>query len=153
MKNTPNILFIALFLMVVGCTSQQKSASASDRPIAAVKQTQPSEDFVVEQLATDKSYGYSESNPVKVGGSGGGPRRERFFLSQLAGPNGERIEYQRLGSCCPFSTPNGFMGTGMLDKYEVMIEGEITSRILFINMYDFEPPLVPHGFRVKNKIN
>jgi hypothetical protein len=41
------------------------------------------------------------------------------------------------------------MGTGMLDKYEVRIQGDPTPRIIYINMYDFEEPLVPHGFSIR----
>ena len=74
---------------------------------------------------------------------------ERWFLDQLAGPKGESVTYERIGSCCGFETPNGFMGIGMLDKYRVYIAGDPTPKTLFLNMYDFEEPLIPHGFTAK----
>ena len=110
-----------------------------------------SESFAVIRAAADPEYGYSEAKPIKVGGLDHGPARERLFLSQLAGSKGEPVTFQRIGSCCPFETPNGFMGTGMLDQYLVSIEGDQSPRVLYINMYDFEEPLVPSGFSAKSR--
>ena len=77
-----------------------------------------------------------------------GASNERKFLGAIKGPNGEQISYQRLGSCCPFKTNNGIMGSGLLDKYEVKWEGQSNPVILYINMYDYEPLKAPIGFAV-----
>lgn len=108
--------------------------------------------YRLEEYATDKSYGYEEGNPVKVGGAdeSSGPMNERRFLNGLTGPNGERIEYFREGSCCPFSSPNGFMGGGMLDKYRVFYRGSKDTVTIFINMYDKGDLFVPVGFKAKS---
>lgn len=111
--------------------------------------TTPSSTVSVPTEGTE-TYGYQEANPIKVGGPEGGPARERAFLSNLAGPKGEAIKFRRVGSCCPFKTPRGFNGVGLLDKYEVFVEGEQAPRILFLNMYDYEEPKVPRGFTRKN---
>ena len=102
---------------------------------------------VSSEVSDDDSYGYTEGNAVKVGGSlRTGPLNERRFLDSLAGPRGETVRYVRLGSCCPFQTPNGMFGGGLLDRYEVVIEG-VGTRILFLNMYDPGGTLkIPVGF-------
>ena len=102
---------------------------------------------VPRDLSEDKAYGYSESNPIKVGRLHGGPRDSRMFLSALRGPEGQGVTFKRLGSCCFFDTPNGLIGgKGMLDKYELSYQGLKAPIILYINMYDFEQPKVPVGF-------
>ncbi len=105
----------------------------------------------VKKEATSENYGYSKNDPIKVGGvsEGNGPGMERKFLSQLAGPNGEEIFYERASSCCAFDSPRGFMGQGMLDIYEVTWEGLTAPKKLYINMYDFEEPMIPVGFTRK----
>jgi hypothetical protein len=51
------------------------------------------------RVATDATYGYSQTNAIKVGGGDfGGPPRETAYLDNLRGPNGERITYSRKGS-------------------------------------------------------
>jgi len=100
---------------------------------------------------TDNSYGYKSGNPVKVGGSNesSGPMNERRFLNGLTGPNGETVEYYREGSCCAFRSPNGLMGTGLLDRYKVFYKGSKDTVTIFINMYDKGDLYVPVGFKAK----
>src|SRR5690606_21201183 len=46
-------------------------------------------------ISTDDTYGYTEENPIKVGGSSfDGPSRERAYLDNLLGPNGESLSYE-----------------------------------------------------------
>ena len=75
---------------------------------------------------------------------------EQRFLNALAGPNGEKVSYKRQGSCCPFKTPNAVFGdSGMLDMYEISIEGMFQKIILYLNMYDSETLQVPVGFTLR----
>lgn len=103
------------------------------------------------EAAVDSSYGYAQTNPVKVGSKGGsGPLNERRFLNALMGPNGEAIGYFRTGSCCPFETPNGLMGgRGLLDIYRVFIQGGRDTVSIYINMYDEGDLYIPSGFTAK----
>ena len=91
-------------------------------------------------ISEDETYGYSEKNPIKVGGAdkSEGPKNERRYLNALSGPNGEEITYSRKGSCCAFETENGFLGGGLLDRYEVKWKGGKKSLIIYINMYDMD---------------
>lgn len=107
--------------------------------------------FVITELATDRSYGLSEKNPVKVGGvsDSSGPLNERRFLNALTGPNGEKIYYFRSGSCCPSKSKNGILGMAMLDNYRVSYEGSKDTVSIYINMYDSSPLKAPYGFGIK----
>lgn len=98
--------------------------------------------ITISEVAADETYGYTEGNPIKVGG---GPARERAYLSLLRGPNGEAVRYEREGSCCPFETPNGILGEGhgLLDRYSVQIGSVAKPVTLYLNMYDYEQPKAP----------
>jgi len=97
--------------------------------------------------ATDSDYGYSEKSPVKVGGGfGSGSERTYQFLNALRGPAGESIKYDRIGTCCPFKSPNSpFDGEALLEVYEVSIGGGTPKRLYF-NWYDGGDLFVPFGF-------
>lgn len=97
------------------------------------------------------NYGLTEKTAIKTGG---GPKGEHDYLNMLCGPNGEKIKFKRLGSCCGFETPNSpFGNTGFLDKYEVTYDGLKEPVIVYLNMYD--PPTgefyAPPGLKMRNK--
>jgi hypothetical protein len=95
------------------------------------------------------AYGYSEKNPIKVGGisNNRGPINQRKYLGDLTGPNGESVWFQRVGSCCGFKSKNSPFGGGMLDKYAVTYEGKNDTVILYLNMYDKGELKAPSGFK------
>jgi hypothetical protein len=88
-------------------------------------------------ISTDSTYGFTKENPIKVGGGAfGGPSRERMYLDNLLGANGESIEYVRLGSE-PYDET-------ILDVYEISVAGK--KIILYIDEYSFTDPQAPVGF-------
>jgi hypothetical protein len=125
-----------IFAFAIALALAAPTATAKD-PLPPIKLT---------EVSTDATYGYTEKNPIKVGGVS--PARERQFLDLLLGPNGEAIRYERDGSCCGFETPNGIMGGGLLDIYSVWIGSGAEPVQLYINMYDFEQPKAPKGFTI-----
>ena len=145
----------SIALLLVGCKTTArlggKTEGMMDYGSPRVKQKLINDQmFLIKEHATDKTYGYSEKNPIMVGQEDGGPKAERRFLNALAGPNGEKISYQRDGSCCAFFTKNGLFGdNGLLDMYEVTYEGIDKPIILYINMYDSDVLQVPVGFTLK----
>lgn len=145
----------AIILLLFGCKTTTKvggkSGGMMDYGSPRVKQEFLNDQvFLINQYATDETYGYTEKNPIMVGKEGGGPKDQRRFLNALAGPNGEQIRYQRLGSCCGFYTKNGLFGdSGMLDMYEVTYEGLDKPIIFYINMYDSDVLQVPVGFTLR----
>jgi hypothetical protein len=158
------MLFISsLIIMSYGCSSSKKARGSSGTTGTATygsgtgktythSQAALKDDntFILAQVSDDETYGYTGKNPVMVGGvkTSEGPKNERRFLNALAGPNGEEITYTRTGSCCPFDSPNGFMGGGLLDRYEVRYKGLEKPVYIFINMYDFGVLKAPKGFTI-----
>ncbi|MBD8082762.1 2-dehydro-3-deoxyphosphooctonate aldolase [Chryseobacterium sp. GCR10] len=100
-------------------------------------------------MSSDETYGYTEKNPVKVGGATNGPSNERKYLNSLTGPNGEAVSFVRNGSCCAFSTKNSPFGGGLLDMYSVTYEGKKDTVTLYLNMYDKGKLKAPAGFKIK----
>ena len=70
-------------------------------------------------------------------------------MNALAGSQGEKITYHRLGSCCAFFTLNGISGGGLLDKYEIKVEGMEETRTLYLNLYDKGVLKAPKGFTIR----
>ena len=151
------ILFTAGLLLVIGCASQKASTTNNARRgDTRTKPTQNIDDYtyLLLDMSDDKTYGFEESNPVKVGGASesSGPKNEQRFLNALLGPNGEKIKYFRVGSCCPFKTPNGLINnTGMLDRYSVYWTGGKDTLSIYINMYDKGDLKIPVGLTAKKK--
>lgn len=108
--------------------------------------------FRLDSISADESYGYTQANPIMVSGATeSGAYNQRRFLNALLGPDGEAVTYTRRGSCCPFNSPNGFMGGGLLDMYEVTIAGQSKPVVLYLNLYDKGILRAPKGFTFKNK--
>lgn len=97
-------------------------------------------------ISTDETYGYTKENAIRVGNGGdlfNGPAREREYLDNLRGPNGERIAYERQGSL--------MSGDVILDAY--LIQGLSTPVVLYIDMYNFEELRAPVGFTCTGPFN
>lgn len=89
-------------------------------------------------ISTDETYGYSQGNPVKVGGDWlEGPARERAYLDSLSGPNGEVVSYERRGSMDHGST--------ILDIYQVTYTGS-DPVTLYLDEYNYAELMAPLGF-------
>ncbi len=93
------------------------------------------------EISKDKKYGYTQKKPIKTGKVSKG----YHFLNALRGPDGEKVSYQRKGSCCDFESEAAALGTGFLDIYIVWYEGgqPVT---LYINNYEYEDLKCPTGF-------
>lgn len=151
------LVVIVGLALVLGCSSQKTSTTSKKVPeTTPPKQVEFIDDntYLLTVQSDDKSYGYDQSNPIKVGGvkDNNGPMNERRFLNGLLGPNGEEIHYKRSGSCCHFKTPNGLLnGTGLLDAYEVSWKGSSDKLTIYINMYDKGELKVPVGLTARKK--
>jgi hypothetical protein len=89
-------------------------------------------------VSVDPTYAYSPDNPIRAGEGDAfsGPSLERAYLDSLAGPNGEPVTYERLGS-----QPQG---ETILDIYQVSFGHQSVS--LYLDEYSGEPFRVPKGF-------
>lgn len=88
-------------------------------------------------ISTDDAYGYTETNPIEVGGDAfEGPSRERAYLDNLLGPNGETLSYEREGSIPTDTT--------IVDAYRVTGPG--IDVVLYLDEYNYSDPQAPEGF-------
>lgn len=145
------VILIGILAIVCSCSSTRKVAVDKQAYSPSERVLVNNQTFLLTEITTDKTYGFTEKNPVQVGGvdKREGPLNERRFLNALAGPNGEKVIYYRLGSCCPFNTDKGFNGTGLLDNYKVTWEGSKDTVSIYINMYDYGQLKVPVGFTIR----
>lgn len=141
MKTNKILLFSCLIVGVISFSSCKTQSYNSNYYQAASNK-------VANGISTDKTYGYTQNNPICVGNQDkmGGPQDERSYLNSIKGPYGEDISYVREGSCCAFKSKNGLMGTGLLDIYTINYDGLDEPITLYINMYDSDELEAPVGF-------
>ena len=65
--------------------------------------------MILTTVSTNKDYGYKpkSKSSIKVGEI----ENQRAFLKALRGPNGETVQYRRLGSCCSFKSKSAIFGS------------------------------------------
>jgi hypothetical protein len=150
MKRFQPVFAFAICLVFSCCTPSKPKGSASSASPGSRHEAAEllnANTFKLTEVSTDATYGYSEKNAIQVGGSGSGPVNEQRYLNALLGPNGEHVNYNRLGSCCSVKSAKAVFGNRVpLDKYELTYEGLEKSIILYINMYDYSPLKAPKGF-------
>jgi hypothetical protein len=144
-------LSVICVVLLVGCASQKNTTS--DRGNTRTKEVPLLDNYtyLLTEKAADKTYGFTESNPIDVGGNvESGAANQRRFLNALLGPNGEEIKYYRAGSCCPFKTRNAFFNNiGLLDSYRISWEGSSDTLTLYLNLYDQGDLKIPVGLTAK----
>jgi hypothetical protein len=101
-------------------------------------------------VATDKTYGYSQHNPIKVGGASErrGPEHLDRFFRMLRGPQGEPVSSISNGSCCAFRTSEGPEPLAYLEVFLVSYKGIEKPAILYLDTVHLEAPKAPVGFTV-----
>ena len=108
--------------------------------------------FVLTETSNDSEYGYSEFYPVNLGFSkfenSNNSNVNRFFNS-ITGPNGEKVTYRLLETCCPFASKNNKMGAGTLDLYEIYLNEKASNKKIYINTFEKGKVMCPKGFSIK----
>jgi hypothetical protein len=107
--------------------------------------------FVITEISKDKKYGYDQDYPVNLGFlpiQTAEINVQRYF-GALSGPEGQKIAYAKVDSCCPFPSKKNDMGAGILDIYEVTWEGLSTPKRIYINLYEKGKVLAPQGFGIR----
>lgn len=107
--------------------------------------------FLIAAFSKDKKYGYDKDYPINIFylNTKNDTINQPRFLNALAGPNGEKITYKKLESCCPFPTKRFETGAGLLDVYEIYWEGQEKPIKLYLNIYEKGILMVPVGLTLK----
>ena len=111
----------------------------------ASAQLQEGPEIKLKKVSKDANYGTSPETAIKVGTVA----HEYDYLAMLAGPNGEKITYKRIKSCCPFDCDSAPLGTGLLDKWEITYKGLKKPLIIYLNGYLYKKPKAPKGLSIK----
>lgn len=147
MKLSFSLVLLTFFTSCVSTKSTLKNVD-DNAPIPLLSKENT---FVITAYSKDKKYGYDPDYPINVfykNSKDENLNAERF-LKALAGPNGEKITFTKLASCCPFPTKKSEMGGGFLDIYELKWEGQINAIKLYLNIYEKGYLLVPTGLSLK----
>jgi hypothetical protein len=107
--------------------------------------------FLLTDYSKDKKYGYDPNYPINVFylSTRNETINQERFLNALAGPNGEKITFKKVESCCPFPTKTSSMGAGFLDIYEVIWKDQKKPIRLYMNIYERGALMVPVGLSIK----
>ncbi len=151
MKKTAGIIFFVALLTVFSSCVSTKSTLKNVDDNAPIPTLTKDNTFLLTAYSKDKKYGYDPDYPVNVfyrDSKSENLNAERY-LNALAGPNGEKITFTKLESCCPFPTKRSEMGAGFLDVYELKWDGQKEPTKLYINIYERGYLLVPVGLSIK----
>jgi hypothetical protein len=144
-------LIILSFLVVfTSCVSTKNTIQNIDDTAQLPKIVEGQ--FVLTETATDLNYAYSEFYPVNIGFykyENSNILNVNRFFNAITGPNGEKVTYQLLETCCPFPSKNNKMGAGTLDLYEIFLNGKTSNKKIYINTYEKGKVICPKGFSIK----
>ncbi len=144
------IIAFSFLILLVSCISTKNTIQNIDDTAVLPKIFVGQ--FVLTETATDSKYGYSEFYPVNLGFSkfenSNNQNVNRFFNS-ITGPNGEKLTYRLLATCCPFPSKNNKMGAGTLDLYEIYFDEKATDKKIYINTFEKGKVMCPKGFSIK----
>ena len=141
---------MSFFVLFVSCVSTKNTIQNIDDNAFLPQITEGQ--FILTETSTDFKYGYSEFYPVNLGFSkyenSNNLNVNRFF-NAITGPNGEKVTYKLIETCCPFPSKNNKMGAGTLDLYEVYLNGNTSDKKIYINTYEKGKVICPKGFSIK----
>ena len=145
-----SVLLIALLIAISSCSSTQFALKNTDDNAPKLTLSKDNT-FVITAYSTDKKYGYDKEYPINIffNNTKNETVNQGRFLNALAGPNGEKITYTKLESCCPFPTTRSELGAGFLDVYELKWLGQKKSVLLYLNIYEKGILMIPVGLSIK----
>ncbi|WP_309608678.1 2-dehydro-3-deoxyphosphooctonate aldolase [Flavobacterium sp.] len=145
------LISISIILMLTSCISTKSTIQNIDDATPTPEINQALGSFVVTKIAKDKKYGYNPDYPVNVGFTSidEGLNNQIRFLNALAGPNGEKIKFEKKDACCPFPTKKTDMGAGTIDIFEISWTGLPKPILLYINRFEKGELMIPLGFSIR----
>lgn len=144
------LLFSFLLIFNTSCVSTKSTLKNVDDNAPTPTLTKDNT-FLISLYSKDKKYGFEPDYPVNVFylNSKDENLNAKRFLDALAGPNGEKITYTKIESCCPFPTKRHQIGAGFLDVYELTWVGQKQPIKLYMNIYEKGYLMVPVGLSLK----
>ena len=140
-------------LLLTSCVSTQSTLKNVDN--SAIRPAIKDLAYVITEYATDNKYGYDQDYPINIGSIH--EKQEdiniQYYFNGLEGPNGEKISYKKVDTCCPFPSKNSLMGAGTVGIYEVMLEGSNKKVMLYFNIFEKGKILCPKGFAIKKPVS
>ena len=140
-------------LLLTNCVSTQSTLKNVDNN--AVRPAVKDKAYVITEYATDNKYGYDQDYPINIGFIH--EKQEdiniEYYFNGLEGPNGEKINYKKVDTCCPFPSKNSLMGAGTIGIYEVSFEGSSKKITLYFNIFEKGKILCPKGFAIKKPVS
>jgi len=106
----------------------------------------------------DKEYGVTPEKPIEIGGllEGAGNHWSSQYFSSILGPNGEKTEFERISTCCPFVVTNEAISkqglkTGLLDVYLLSVANSNQKVRVYVSLYSEGKIYAPKGFTTRGK--
>lgn len=145
------IILIAYSFLIFSCGSLKSSLRTVDNTVIGPELNEVLGSFIITQNATSKKYAYDPDYPVNVNFTsvGDGENNQARFLNALAGPNGEKISYKKVESCCPFPTKKTETGAGTIDIFEITWSNQAKPVLLYINKFERGALYIPVGFSAR----
>ncbi len=104
----------------------------------------------LEEISTDKTYGFSPKNPIKVGtGINGALENEQTYFDLLRDETGQHIKYTFKEKGPDFLSKTSPNGKAFLTKYEIKYmqkDGKSKTSNIFLNHFEFIEPQILFGF-------
>ena len=147
MKNL--FTFLVATLLLTSCVSTESTLknvdSSAKRPLFSNNR------YILTEYAQDPKYGFDPDYPVNIGFIN--EKQEtiniEYYFNGLEGPNGEKINFKKIDTCCPFPTKNTTMGAGTIGIYEVTLEGTSKKFTMYFNTFEKGKIVCPKGFQIK----
>jgi hypothetical protein len=144
---------IATVLLLTSCVSTQSTLKNVNNN--AVRPSVKDNAYVITEYAKDSKYGYDQDYPINIGFIH--EKQEdiniEYYFNGLEGQKGEKINYKKVDTCCPFPTQNSLMGAGTIGIYEVTFEGSSKKITLYFNIFEKGEILCPKGFSIKKTVS
>jgi hypothetical protein len=145
-------IFFLSFLCAIALTSCISTKSTiKNIDNTALKPVIKDSTFLIKEYADNKKYGYDQDYPINIGYVQA--KNEGlyigYYFNGLQGPNGEKLSFEKIDTCCPFPTKHDKLGGGLLSIYEVKWEGQPKPVKLYFNIYERGKIVCPIGLTIK----
>ena len=145
------LLLLSITIITFSCISTKSTIKNIDND--AVRPPIKNGMFIITEYATDSKYGIDADYPVNIGllSAASEEAYVKYYFNGLEGPNGEKVEFKKTETCCPFPTEHSNMGAGLLSLYEVNFEGSTKKQTFYFNTYEKGKVVCPKGFSIKKQ--